>query len=256
MGRRGARSTSRSPPPTWCSAGEPVVYGLCRPPGPPRADRGVRRLLLLQQRGHRRPSLAVGDRDSASTVLDVDYHHGNGTQQIFYRRGDVQYVSFHGDPEPRVPVLRRLRGRDRRRPGCGLDPQPPAPGRHRRRRVPRRPRTGDRGRRPFGPGAVVVSLGVDTFGSTRSPTSPSRPAASAQGGAGGRARAADGRRAGGRLPPADDRGERARLAARLRGRSPRERVSVGPDVSGGRCPRGRRRPRRGPTRTASGRCRG
>jgi acetoin utilization deacetylase AcuC-like enzyme len=31
-------------------------------------------------------------------VLDVDYHHGNGTQDIFYRRSDVLYCSLHADP--------------------------------------------------------------------------------------------------------------------------------------------------------------
>ena len=31
-------------------------------------------------------------------VLDLDYHHGNGTQQLFYERSDVLYVSLHGDP--------------------------------------------------------------------------------------------------------------------------------------------------------------
>ena len=38
------------------------------------------------------------------TVLDVDYHHGNGTQQIFYERDDVQYVSLHGDPNRPTPT--------------------------------------------------------------------------------------------------------------------------------------------------------
>ena len=39
------------------------------------------------------------------TVLDVDYHHGNGTQQIFYDRADVQFVSLHGDTERAYPYL-------------------------------------------------------------------------------------------------------------------------------------------------------
>ncbi|CAN5756749.1 hypothetical protein BH24ACT6_BH24ACT6_21520 [soil metagenome] len=36
-------------------------------------------------------------------VLDVDYHHGNGTQQIFYERADVAVVSLHGDPARAYP---------------------------------------------------------------------------------------------------------------------------------------------------------
>lgn len=36
-------------------------------------------------------------------VLDVDYHHGNGTQSIFYNRADVLFVSIHGDPRTEYP---------------------------------------------------------------------------------------------------------------------------------------------------------
>jgi acetoin utilization deacetylase AcuC-like enzyme len=36
-------------------------------------------------------------------VLDVDYHHGNGTQSIFYERADVLLVSLHGDPHTEYP---------------------------------------------------------------------------------------------------------------------------------------------------------
>ncbi|ATU65004.1 histone deacetylase family protein [Piscinibacter gummiphilus] len=36
-------------------------------------------------------------------VLDVDYHHGNGTQAIFYDRADVFYASLHGDPRTEYP---------------------------------------------------------------------------------------------------------------------------------------------------------
>jgi len=36
-------------------------------------------------------------------VLDVDYHHGNGTQSIFYSRADVLFVSIHGDPRTEYP---------------------------------------------------------------------------------------------------------------------------------------------------------
>ncbi|MDH2050503.1 histone deacetylase family protein [Achromobacter marplatensis] len=38
-------------------------------------------------------------------ILDVDYHHGNGTQSIFYERGDVLTVSVHGDPTTEYPFF-------------------------------------------------------------------------------------------------------------------------------------------------------
>lgn len=36
-------------------------------------------------------------------ILDVDYHHGNGTQSIFYNRSDVMVVNIHGDPKTEYP---------------------------------------------------------------------------------------------------------------------------------------------------------
>ena len=38
-------------------------------------------------------------------LLDVDYHHGNGTQSIFYERPDVLFVSIHGDPRTEYPFF-------------------------------------------------------------------------------------------------------------------------------------------------------
>src|SRR6185436_7909599 len=38
-------------------------------------------------------------------ILDVDYHHGNGTQAIFYHRSDVLTVSVHGDPRTEYPFF-------------------------------------------------------------------------------------------------------------------------------------------------------
>jgi len=38
-------------------------------------------------------------------ILDVDYHHGNGTQQIFWERSDVLYVSLHADPARAFPYF-------------------------------------------------------------------------------------------------------------------------------------------------------
>jgi acetoin utilization deacetylase AcuC-like enzyme len=45
----------------------------------------------------------LADAGLRPAVLDVDYHHGNGTQSIFYGRGDVLFVSIHGDPSFAFP---------------------------------------------------------------------------------------------------------------------------------------------------------
>jgi len=51
-------------------------------------------------------------------VLDVDYHHGNGTQAIFYERADVFFASIHGDPRTEYPFF--LGHADERGQGAGL----------------------------------------------------------------------------------------------------------------------------------------
>ena len=51
-------------------------------------------------------------------VLDVDYHHGNGTQAIFYDRPDVFFASIHGDPRTEYPFY--LGHADERGEGAGL----------------------------------------------------------------------------------------------------------------------------------------
>ena len=39
------------------------------------------------------------------TLLDLDYHHGNGSQDIFYKRSDVAFISIHGHPNHAYPYF-------------------------------------------------------------------------------------------------------------------------------------------------------
>jgi acetoin utilization deacetylase AcuC-like enzyme len=55
---------------------------------------------------------------SRVAILDVDYHHGNGTQSIFYDRADVLVVSIHGDPRTEYPFY--LGHADETGEGAGL----------------------------------------------------------------------------------------------------------------------------------------
>ncbi|HEU4464852.1 MAG TPA: histone deacetylase family protein [Gemmatimonadota bacterium] len=84
------------------TGGERSAYGLCRPPGH-HAARG-----MMGGYCYFNNAAIVAEHLARSTggrvaILDVDYHHGNGTQQIFYARGDVLYVSLHGDPARAYP---------------------------------------------------------------------------------------------------------------------------------------------------------
>ena len=82
--------------------GAPHAYGLCRPPGHHAAADVYGGFCFFNNAAIAAEHLATIT-DSRVTVLDVDYHHGNGTQQIFYERDDVQFVSLHGDPERAYP---------------------------------------------------------------------------------------------------------------------------------------------------------
>lgn len=96
-------------------------------------------------------------------VLDVDYHHGNGTQSIFYDRSDVLTVSIHGDPRTEYPFF--LGHADERGAGAGEGfnlnlPLPRGTDFSRWRAALEQGLTAIDN---FGAQALVVSLGVDTF---------------------------------------------------------------------------------------------
>jgi acetoin utilization deacetylase AcuC-like enzyme len=60
-------------------------------------------------------------------ILDIDYHHGNGNQNIFYRRPDVLTVSIHGDPRfvyPHFAGFKTEKGKDQ---GMGFNFNYPLP---------------------------------------------------------------------------------------------------------------------------------
>jgi acetoin utilization deacetylase AcuC-like enzyme len=83
-------------------AGVPLSYGLCRPPGHHAGRNLIGGYCFFNNAAIVAQSLV--DRGATRVaILDVDFHHGNGTQQIFWERGDVLYVSLHGDPGGAYP---------------------------------------------------------------------------------------------------------------------------------------------------------
>ena len=77
-------------------SGEPAAYALCRPPGHHAFADVAGGFCFLNNSAIAAQYL----RRTATRVaiLDVDLHHGNGTQGIFYARPDVLTVSIHADP--------------------------------------------------------------------------------------------------------------------------------------------------------------
>ena len=96
-------------------------------------------------------------------ILDIDFHHGNGTQAIFYDRSDVFFVSLHGDPKDAFPHF--LGHADEKGSGEGVGyncnyPMPPG--------TPYDVWTKSLDDsiskiKNFSPDALIVSLGVDTY---------------------------------------------------------------------------------------------
>ena len=157
--------------------------------------------------------------DGRVAVIDIDAHHGNGTQQIFYDDPGVLTGSVHVDPARRVvSPFPRLRGRDRRRAGRRRQPQRLPGPRLRRRASGSRASTSSRhGRQMAGPRRSWSPLASTPPAATPRVRSRSAQRAIVDGWPpAGRTRPADGDRPGGRLRPRDDRRPRGRLPHWLR----------------------------------------
>jgi len=79
------------------TGGAAAAYALCRPPGHHATRDGYGGSCYLNNSAIAAQSLRDAGR-SIVAVVDLDAHHGNGTQAIFWERGDVRYGSLHVDP--------------------------------------------------------------------------------------------------------------------------------------------------------------
>jgi len=136
-----------------------AAYALVRPPGHHAERRAFGGFCYFN-------SAAVAanwlSRLGPVAVLDVDYHHGNGTQDIFYERADVLAVSIHGHPRSTYPYFSGFEDERGAGDGAGLNINIPLPenldGRAYRTHLARALRAVRR----FSPAFLVVALGLDT----------------------------------------------------------------------------------------------
>jgi acetoin utilization deacetylase AcuC-like enzyme len=142
--------------------GETVAYGLCRPPGHHAAAAMAGGYCFFNNAAIAAQALVekTGERVA---ILDVDVHHGNGTQQIFWRRDDVRYASLHSDPRRLYPFFLGHADEVGEGPGRGANLNLPQP-----LRADDATYLADLDRAlewiAAAPGSiVVVSLGFDTF---------------------------------------------------------------------------------------------
>ncbi len=85
-----------------------VAYALCRPPGHHAYADSAGGFCFLNNSGiaARRMQARVAAREGRPArvaILDIDVHHGNGTQGIFYESADVLTISIHADPANYFP---------------------------------------------------------------------------------------------------------------------------------------------------------
>jgi acetoin utilization deacetylase AcuC-like enzyme len=141
--------------------GERAAYALCRPPGHHAyADRAGGFCYLNNSAI---AAQVLRARHGRVAIVDVDVHHGNGTQGIFWRRADVLTVSLHADPAAYYPFHNGYAAEIGAGDGRGFNINLPLP-----------VGTGDEAYlraldgalarvRAYAPGALVVALGLDGF---------------------------------------------------------------------------------------------
>lgn len=141
--------------------GARAAYALCRPPGHHAGPAGYGGSCYLNNAAVAAHALRAAGVDRVA-ILDIDAHHGNGTQSIFYERADVLYGSVHVDPGAGW-FPHYLGFADERGSGAGTG---------RTCNFPLPPGSGDDDwlaavatmcaqAQAFEPGAIVLSLGVD-----------------------------------------------------------------------------------------------
>jgi acetoin utilization deacetylase AcuC-like enzyme/GNAT superfamily N-acetyltransferase len=139
--------------------GAPLAYALVRPPGHHAETSSFGGFCYFNNAAIAANLLA---RYGKVAILDIDYHHGNGQQEIFYKRADVLTVSIHGHPSFAYPYFTGFRDETGIGAGAGYNLNIPLP----EHITPEQHKTavgeGLRRVRRFGPAFLVVSLGFDT----------------------------------------------------------------------------------------------
>ncbi len=144
------------------AGGERAVFALCRPPGHHAGTRFYGGYCFFNNAA----IAAQAFRDQGAgrvAILDVDYHHGNGTQEIFYGRDDVLTISIHADPRQEYPFFLGFADETGEGKGTGFHVNLPLRWGSAWDTYQPALETAMRRIRDYAPDAIVVSLGVDTF---------------------------------------------------------------------------------------------
>lgn len=142
-------------------AGVPAAYALCRPPGHHAFADVAGGFCFINNSAVAAQTLRrQADRVA---ILDVDLHHGNGTQGIFYARADVLTVSLHADPVRFYPFFWGHADERGEGQGLGYNLNLPLARKSGDDKFLEALRVAMRRIRAHAPGALVVALGLDAF---------------------------------------------------------------------------------------------
>ncbi|HEV2507052.1 MAG TPA: histone deacetylase family protein [Mesorhizobium sp.] len=141
--------------------GEPA-FALCRPPGH-HAGAGFMGGYCYINNAAVAAQWFLDQGAKRVSILDVDYHHGNGTQEIFYSRADVQVLNLHGDPMVEYPYFLGHADEHGEGAGEGFNFNYPLPFGTTWEAWNAALDDACAKLSAYGPDVVVVSLGVDTF---------------------------------------------------------------------------------------------
>jgi len=144
------------------SGGRRAAFSLCRPPGHHAGRDFYGGYCFLNNAAVAAQALIDSGAERVA-VLDVDYHHGNGTQEIFWERGDVLVVSLHADPREEYPYFSGYADETGAGAGEGTNLNIPLPVGTDWRSYAAALATALGRIRSFKAEALVVSLGADTF---------------------------------------------------------------------------------------------
>ena len=140
-------------------SGRRIAYALIRPPGHHAERRAFGGFCYFNNNAIAAQHLSAYGKVA---VLDVDYHHGNGQQEIFYRRSDVLTVSIHGHPAFAYPYFSGFEDEKGEGEGEGFNMNLPlsekAGGVQYRKALEKALKRIS----VFGPQFLVVALGLDT----------------------------------------------------------------------------------------------
>ena len=141
--------------------GERAAFALARPPGHHAASDMFGGYCYLNNVAIAAQFLA--DKGLRPAILDVDYHHGNGTQAIFYRRKDVLFASIHADPSFAYPHYLGFADETGESDGEGANLNLPLPRKTDWSGYSAALDAALSRARNFAPDVLFVSLGLDTY---------------------------------------------------------------------------------------------